>query len=542
MKLIDLLSSGVRGAEDGSVGIFVRGTSTRAQIYHDFEGTDSETPSDDLTLDENGRPEEPIYVNQLVNVIVRDSSGVVVTEVVAGENASSVEVLSQSFTGIDYETAASAAGNPVPLSTVLDRWLTSAGRVDWNVLIGSTTYTIKGALAAFAGVFFNVKDPTFGAAGDGATDDSTAIAAANTAAQAAGGGIVYFPAGTYLTTVELVPGSKVSFMGAGSGASIITIDDPHANIFTFSSATGKDPQFIRGLQLKASQSNDGLAVSVTAAVSLNIDDCYLGNSSYTDSVVAINNASAIVNITNCTAEIGTNPGGAHLACLAGRMCLTRCKVVFPSTYNSIAVEFSAATGGNVTDCFFANSTVSSGTFYDIGITPAGVSVEGCTFPNAGGGTANAIFYGANVTTVEANNFYGTTVTRVAPAITAAATTHDGVMANSRDRYRYYVASDGAALTIDPNLYAELEVRRTNNGAQTLTLSTPVASNMYCCVVYNNDHAAGGGTITWAGNVQPSAATFSVNANKVTHHFFRSIQTKSLNYYWIQLGTLANQSP
>jgi len=47
---------------------------------------------------------------------------------------------------------------------------------------------------------FNVK--TYGAAGDGATDDAVAIQAADTAASAVGG-VVYFPPGTYLSSTTL---------------------------------------------------------------------------------------------------------------------------------------------------------------------------------------------------------------------------------------------------------------------------------------------------------------------------------------------------
>jgi hypothetical protein len=43
---------------------------------------------------------------------------------------------------------------------------------------------------------FNVK--SYGALGNGTTDDTAAIQAAYTAAAAAGGGIVFFPAGVYL--------------------------------------------------------------------------------------------------------------------------------------------------------------------------------------------------------------------------------------------------------------------------------------------------------------------------------------------------------
>jgi polygalacturonase len=44
-------------------------------------------------------------------------------------------------------------------------------------------------------IWINVRD--FGAAGEGAPDDRAAIQAAINACVAAGGGVVYFPEGTY---------------------------------------------------------------------------------------------------------------------------------------------------------------------------------------------------------------------------------------------------------------------------------------------------------------------------------------------------------
>lgn len=60
---------------------------------------------------------------------------------------------------------------------------------------------------------FNVKD--FGAEGDGSTDDTTAIQAAIDAAETAGGGIVYFPPGTYKLTAALDLKAKVILRGVG---------------------------------------------------------------------------------------------------------------------------------------------------------------------------------------------------------------------------------------------------------------------------------------------------------------------------------------
>ena len=88
-----------------------------------------------------------------------------------------------------------------------------------------TTYT--GVMLDEGGAVYNVN--TFGAAGDGVTDDREAIQAAIDAASANGGGIVYLPPGTYLlasvvtppapATTDwhmLTPRDRVSIVGAGA--------------------------------------------------------------------------------------------------------------------------------------------------------------------------------------------------------------------------------------------------------------------------------------------------------------------------------------
>ena len=66
----------------------------------------------------------------------------------------------------------------------------------------------------------NVKG--YGAKGDGVTDDTAAIQAAVDAAEAAGGGIVFFPNGTYLTSSTLtVESSNVHLVGAGKSSTLI---------------------------------------------------------------------------------------------------------------------------------------------------------------------------------------------------------------------------------------------------------------------------------------------------------------------------------
>lgn len=69
----------------------------------------------------------------------------------------------------------------------------------------------------------NVKDPAFGAKGDGATDDRPAILAAIAYANSIGGGQVYFPPGIYgaMASIVSVNINNVQCIGAGIGSTSI---------------------------------------------------------------------------------------------------------------------------------------------------------------------------------------------------------------------------------------------------------------------------------------------------------------------------------
>lgn len=79
------------------------------------------------------------------------------------------------------------------------------------------TTNLDGRLSRLA---WDVKE--YGAKGDGSTDDTSAIAAAVSAANAAGGGIVFFPAGTYITTTITIF-SNVAYQGATNGATTLRL-------------------------------------------------------------------------------------------------------------------------------------------------------------------------------------------------------------------------------------------------------------------------------------------------------------------------------
>jgi parallel beta-helix repeat protein len=79
-------------------------------------------------------------------------------------------------------------------------------------------------------MIFNVKD--FGAVGDGVTDDTAAIQSAIDAAQAAGGGTVFVPTGTFIVSAGEEPSdgclmlkSNVYMEGAGAGLTTVKVAD-----------------------------------------------------------------------------------------------------------------------------------------------------------------------------------------------------------------------------------------------------------------------------------------------------------------------------
>jgi hypothetical protein len=79
----------------------------------------------------------------------------------------------------------------------------------------ATPASINDRLDAFRkGDVYNVK--RFGATGDGTTDDTSSIQSAIDACNAAGGGTVFAPPGTYSITSIIVPGNNITLRGAGS--------------------------------------------------------------------------------------------------------------------------------------------------------------------------------------------------------------------------------------------------------------------------------------------------------------------------------------
>lgn len=119
-----------------------------------------------------------------------------------------------------YDIAAGTQNWDVPLNANLDAIdgrLTNAENK--NTTQDSQIATIQGQITGFTNnpsyKVYNVKSPTYGALGDGSHDDTVAIQAALNAANAAGGGVVYLPAGQYKISSALTMYNRITLRGDG---------------------------------------------------------------------------------------------------------------------------------------------------------------------------------------------------------------------------------------------------------------------------------------------------------------------------------------
>lgn len=82
----------------------------------------------------------------------------------------------------------------------------------------------------------NVQDPEYGATGDGTTNDYAAVAAAIAKCSADGGGLVWFPMGTYLVGTGLVVPTNVRLAGTGKNTSVLK-KSTNLTLLTFSGSS-----------------------------------------------------------------------------------------------------------------------------------------------------------------------------------------------------------------------------------------------------------------------------------------------------------------
>lgn len=322
MQLIDALAAGVRGAENGTAELYLRGTSTRATWYSSFEGDGANSTGANIALDSNGGA--TVYVASLVDVYVKSSLGTLVRRVVSGARDDTVEVVSPSFTGADYQTALTGANKPTTLAAVLDAVFTSFGTTNWNVLFGGSSITLKQAVAG--NIYVNVKGADYGAIGDGVTDDTAAINAAILAAFNAGGLTVFFPPGTYLVSSAVTVKADVSLLGFGSINSQMTTLTRATSSFNLLNFENGSEVSVTGLYLldAATGTNQDM-MNVPSGVTLAISRCRIGGTFVGGTKAAIiSNTATDLTITDCAITV-CSPGGTIVS-IASTIRMMRCQV------------------------------------------------------------------------------------------------------------------------------------------------------------------------------------------------------------------------
>lgn len=465
MQLIGALASGILGASGGSATLRRRGTSTAATWYSSFEATSSS--STDVALDQNGGA--TVYVDEPVDVTVRDANGSTVRSFTEGCAATAVEVISPSFTGNDYVTALLAENKPTLLSSVLDRWITSAGASDFNVLIDGAEETIQNALGRSAGIFFNVKSPEFGATGDGVTSDSAAINAA--LAAAGSGGTVYFPEGTYRVTSTLnasggqnwvlAPGAVVSSSGFASDLIGVT-GGPASSTFRVSGGgfvasgshtgniiTSTRSIYTEGTSFTGSFSGNGIVVSAGLTVSLSRTGVVLLGSA---SICIASSAGAYptVYMDTCTISCQHAAYASHMVRLrAGSIHDSLFTPSFGAGSHS-AIRCGATSAGNVQ---IVNN------YFDM---PVGV------------GTSTAIDC-SELTSVDTNNITiaGNGYAPLTDVRVSFGSGYCGIN-NDADLIGIQVTTSATSYVVDTSVYRTVHLIR-SGGAGNLDFSAPVAS-------------------------------------------------------------------
>lgn len=197
-----------------------------------------------------------------------------------------------------------------------------------SVTIAGQAYTVAVSIGSSVPMptgWYSVK--AYGAVGDGVTDDLGAIQAAVSAAEAAGGGMVFLPSGSYYVSAFFTMDSpNVTLYGAGASSRIIAATGSGAFVCKTSAANLKikDIAFVGGVSTELAAANECISM-LSGTENIEISGCLFTGTDATHGFnVQIRGHSGCINprIVNNHFErvIGTNSGygyGIQIASVAG---------------------------------------------------------------------------------------------------------------------------------------------------------------------------------------------------------------------------------
>jgi hypothetical protein len=150
---------------------------------------------------------------------------------------------------------------------------------------------------------------SYGAAGNGTTDDNPAIVAANTAAGLTGG-TVYFPPGNYRTSHPLAPATGTTWAGTKDGSSVITVLPSDYGNFGYSfviAGTGTDVH-ITDLQIDGQKRNGSNPANQCGSINLGtrwlVERCHFYDPNYFG--VWVGTSAVDSAVIDCQSSLGGN--------------------------------------------------------------------------------------------------------------------------------------------------------------------------------------------------------------------------------------------
>ena len=381
-----MLAAGIANTDgtpvaSGRCRFYQPGTLTPVTVYADTAAATAITPPLILTAGGTGTA----YTQQPTRLIVKDPTD---TNTLFDGNVNTTRAES------DYVTSTSFNGGAeTRLQTILDAASTSFGGSAglWKFKAFSSAVE-QNLVDVINGISISVK--SCGAVGNGVADDTTAIQAAITEVVALGGGVVYFPPGTYLTSLAITVGTTgVDLLGAGYQASIIKATGGAQDAVTFTSVGSSTTPLNRISRLGFSHSSTTTGSAIKFSNTISIDSVSVttgmfrfGISANGGSVVAITGSTIFCNTGDASAisvnGTGSGPSLAMTGCTVGGGGAGQAAVQISNGTQNVIV-------GNVVRLGSANSDgikVTAGTAYIVGNAIASSSGGGSAL-NITGGTA-----------------------------------------------------------------------------------------------------------------------------------------------------------
>lgn len=347
---------------NGQVFAYVPGTTTPTTIYSDAAATIA--VAQPVVLDNAGRVPYATYPNGLyctgpIRLFIQDVNGSTVSDTTYQWTSGLIAVSNTNFTGTTLDAILNAAG-------------TSFGGQDFKYLgpgSGAVARTVKGK---FQEIEISVVDQ--GADPTGAALSTTAIQNAVNAVIAMGGGIVYFPPGTYKinAAITLAANTGVTLRGAGVGATSINQVTSSTDAFTVSNSSGFT---INAMTLNAQ-------LSLINAANPVVDWVTIGSvtSAYGLSISKSGGSNTGLSVRGCNLQGQT--AGVNLADVGGNPTAPTIRDTAIQTGGTISLQVSGSTGAlYVSNCAFTGATAVK---FASGLTGVGFTFVDC--PTIGGVT------------------------------------------------------------------------------------------------------------------------------------------------------------